>query len=455
MIKASRFGHDNDYRRIDLDLGKAVRIALPDLPRALEPREFGTPDGRSGWAVRLPGARPIATPAFGDGRLYVGGGFGSHEFFAFNAKTGTLDWQIHTSDDGPTAAVFEEGFVAFNTESCTVFVCEAATGRVVWSEWLGDPLMSQPAIAQGRLFIAYPARGRHGATHRLLCAELRTGRHLWEQEITGDVITAPVVAGDCVYLSCFDGTSFCLACGDGAVVYRRRDGATSAPFVVGDDVFHSRRMTDEGKVYESVHRADAKRGADKDADPFLAAEAEYLKDGHGVGLKGDVLHTLDASVGFGAAPASAKLHEAAAHVGVKTVAGAWAWQGSRAAHAKGRVMNAQGRFVHSFQADAGSGAWRAEARGRGGEQVFAPPSLGKDHLYLCSADGDLVSLRQADGEQVFLYATGQPMTFQPALAEGNVYAGTANGLLVCLRTDGDDADGWYGWGGNAQHNKNA
>ena len=91
----------------------------------------------------------------------------------------------------------------------------------------------------------------------------------------------------------------------------------------------------------------------------------------------------------------------------------------------------------------------------GGEQWFAPPSLGKAHMYLCSSGGDLVSLRQADGERVFLDGTGQPMTFQPALAEGSVHAGTANGLLLCLRTGSDDADGWYCWGGNAQHNKSA
>ena len=45
------------------------------------------------------------------------------------------------------------------------------------------------------------------------------------------------------------------------------------------------------------------------------------------------------------------------------------------------------------------------------------------------------------------------MTFQPALAQGNVYAGTADGRLICLKTGSKDADGWYEWGGNAQHNK--
>jgi len=46
------------------------------------------------------------------------------------------------------------------------------------------------------------------------------------------------------------------------------------------------------------------------------------------------------------------------------------------------------------------------------------------------------------------------MVFQPALALGNIYIGTANGFLICLKTGDRDADGWYAWGGNAQHNKN-
>ena len=44
------------------------------------------------------------------------------------------------------------------------------------------------------------------------------------------------------------------------------------------------------------------------------------------------------------------------------------------------------------------------------------------------------------------------MIFQPALVDGNVYVGTGDGLLICLKTDSKDA-GWYEWGGNPQHNK--
>src|SRR5260370_29711400 len=70
---------------------------------------------------------------------------------------------MKTTVDAPTAAVVEAGYVAFNTESCTLIVVDEKTGKVIWQEWLGDPLMSQPAISKGRLFIAYPpGQGGHG-----------------------------------------------------------------------------------------------------------------------------------------------------------------------------------------------------------------------------------------------------------------------------------------------------
>jgi hypothetical protein len=50
-------------------------------------------------ARRLPPLPPVQV------FLFVGGGYGSHEFYAFKAKTGETAWKIHTSDDLPTAAV--------------------------------------------------------------------------------------------------------------------------------------------------------------------------------------------------------------------------------------------------------------------------------------------------------------------------------------------------------------
>jgi len=465
---------------VRIDLSKAVKVSLPRPGQDLEPANFKTADGREGWVVRIPGGRPLATPAYSKGRLFVGGGYGSHEFYAFDAKTGKMVWKTNTGDDGPTAAVVEDGLVAFNTESCTLVVVDEETGKMVWQEWLGDPLMSQPAVSKGKLYMAYPKGQRgHGqrrimpqapqkkeekqteeaGSHRLLCADLKTGKHLWERAISGDVISAPVVSDGKVYATTFDGTSYSFDAATGELVWKKENAGTSAPVVVANEVVITQKEEREGKAYEGVHKLDARRGVATTRAPLARSEAGYLgKDkGGGVAIKQEAQASLDSSVGFSNAPAAAQLHRANDHLGVKTVVGGWAYQGSRAAYSKGRMLNAQGRYLNSINADDGRFAWRAEVSGGGlaeDAQVFSPPALGEEFMYLSSSLGHLLSVEQKDGGVGFMYHFPEPMVFQPALAEGAVYAGTSGGLLICLKTGSKDADGWYAWGGNGEHNKN-
>lgn len=464
-----------EFKQVEIDLGKAIEIALPNLSADMKPAQFLTPDGKSGWAVRIPGNRPIATPAYWDGKVFIGGGYGSHEFYAIDAQTGAVVWQIKTSDDGPTAAVVEDGCVAFNTESCTVVVCDGKTGKVLWQEWLGDPLMSQPAIYKGRLYIAHPANRRGGnatssnqqnvtassgraAGHYLLCADLRTGKHFWDQPIPTDVISAPVINEDRVYFTCFDGTSFCFDAAGGSLVWKKENSGTSAPLVADGQLMMTQKVQEGGRNFEGLKLLDPKHGNAKDEKLLARAEADYLKEnkGGGVGLAQAETIKLDTSVGFGSAPPAAKIDAANKQLGVNTVVGGWAYQGSRAAYNNGQMMNAQGRYLNCMRAIDGKFAWRAEVKGAGitaDSQVFSPPAVGRLSIYLASAQGHVLSVRQRDGKVGFMYLLKQPITFQPALAEGNVYVGTANGLLICLKTGDQDADGWYAWGGNAQHNK--
>src|SRR6266403_2006307 len=301
-----------------IDLSKAMNVNLPATSRDLEAASFGTSDGKSGWALRLPGGRPIATPAYADGMLFVGGGYGSHEFYAVDAETGKIIWQIQTGDDGPTAAVVADGLVAFNTESCTLIVVDERRGRLVWQEWLGDPLMSQPAIDKGVLYMAHPAAtGRPqkpvefhprpaspGGSHRLLAADLKTGRHIWEQEISGDVITAPVISDGTVYFTTFDGNSYALNAADGSVVWVKASAATSAPVIANGQLYETRKKHAGKETVEGLARVNAKEGNARDKELIAKSKAEYLQKGNGggVALSEQALHSLDSSVGFSAPP---------------------------------------------------------------------------------------------------------------------------------------------------------
>ncbi len=492
-------------KQVSIDLDRAIAVSMPAHPAPLTPAPFKTKDLKKGWLIEIPGNRPIATPAYWEGMLFVGGGYGSYEFYAFDARTGKLIWKIHTKDDGPTAAVVEDGLVAFNTESCTVMVVEARTGKVVWQEWLGDPLMSQPAISKGRLYMAYPSGGRtagpnqamqqnafhnsaaqqslnfshnipgsarakaesfapgmscaRGGGHVMLAADLKTGRHIWTQDITADVQTAPVVDSDKLYFTCFDGTAFCLNALNGSIIWKKASAGTSAPLVSKGQVIFTAKQQRNDKQFEGFKRLLADKGNDMERDLLAEGPADYLQKskGGGVALMHSATQALDAAVGFGGgAPQAAQMEKAASHLGVNSVAGAWAYQGSRAAVSAGKIMNAQGKYLNSVSSKDGSMTWRAEARGKSVDpncQIFSPPALGKRNMYLCSAEGHLLSVRQDSGQVEFMYATNQPMAFQPALAGGNIYVGTANGKLMCLETGDADADGWSAWGGNAQHNK--
>ncbi|MHC4985861.1 MAG: outer membrane protein assembly factor BamB family protein, partial [Planctomycetota bacterium] len=440
-------------------------------------------------------------PTYSDGRLFVCCGYASHEFYCLDARPGAVIWPITTSDDGPTAAVVQDGYVVFNTESCTIICVRAFDGGLVWEEWLGDPLMSHPAVQNGKVYMAYPAGQRGGnipemaipeieippmpgdepvedtpdgpaptetpaeiepaepvlqGSHRLLCADLATGDHIWEQPITSDVITAPVIAEGKVFVTCFDGTSFCFDAETGELVWRKEGTATSAPLILRGQVFQTQRVDQDGQTVEGIGQLDSE-GNDATDELAAAGEADYLAadQGGGVGIAGETLHDLDSSVGFAEAPAAAGLAMANTNVGVYTVAGGWAYQGSRVVAVGGMIGNAQGNNLNWADAETGHLKWRGTIGGEGvaaGQQVFAPPSMGKERMYLAGATGHLIAVEMDDGETAFAYQTGHAIAFQPALAEGRVFVGTIDGLVICLETGDDDADGWPMWGGNAQHN---
>lgn len=469
-----------DAPSITINVDSALDVQFDQDVKDLAPVIFTTPDGRSGWAVRIPGSKPIATPCYADGRLFVGGGYGSYDFHAFDAATGATVWSIRAADDGPTAAVEEDGYVAFNTESCTVIVVEAATGKIVWQEWLGDPLMSQPAVSNGRLFIAHPANGRGhigqmqnsqslpdnpsntlvggGGSHAMLCADLRTGAHIWSYGIPGDVITAPIVDGDRLYFTCFNGTSFCLNAETGEEIWKEENAGTSAPLIVNGQAIFSARDEESGSTVEGMVIADTAHGEALHTGMLAPGDATHLHEGEGggVGIDQATQAALDGSVGFSSAPAAANLGQANSHLGVSTVVGAWAYQGARAAYGNGRLMNAQGIYLNSVDADRGQMRWRAEAKGGDvstGGQIFLPPAIGGDNLYLSTTLGHLLSVRSDDGSLRFNYNIHHPISFQPILANGNIYVGTNDGWLVCIQLEEDEADGWYAWGGNGAHNK--
>jgi outer membrane protein assembly factor BamB len=470
--------------------------APPGAPEGpvVGPLAFTSPEGKSGWKVVLPGNRPVATPAIAAGRVFLGGGFGSHEFYAFDARTGEKLWLYRTGDDGPSAAVVDGRYIAFNTESCELEII-TMDGRPLWKKWLGDPLMSMPAIHEGKVYMAYPdTKGDN--RHRLACFDLATGTEQWKQIIESEAITTPVIVGDHVYLASLDGTLSCFETRRGHLAWKEQKNATSSPVVWNGKCYFSRR--------QEVASADGRRSTVVQQTEQLASRDIAL-----AGTVTDLLETartadyldvakraeysplekkfqgLDASVGFGgglggfAAPAkiageSAPMMAKAAAPGFTPTSGTVASAGKSA----GVYSNVQNYYNPAgappaptngvsntlsltYPSGPPAGPFTAPAMPPGGP-AFAPgagntgqmsvagvwsyqgsrPFVYNGRLY--AAMGDTLKCIDLKLHRVLWrkHLSGSPDQVQvdavltpPAIVNGKVFVGSAHGVLYCLDAD--------------------
>jgi outer membrane protein assembly factor BamB len=433
------------------------------LPAVEPPLAFMSKDGRiRGWKASIPGGRPLATPAVVGDRVFLGGGFGSYEFYALDAATGRVAWQYQTADDGPTAAVARDGYVAFNTESCELEVLRE-DGRPAWKRWLGDPLMSMPAIGDGRVYTAFPdSRGDH--RHYLAAFDLPTGRELWRACIDAEVITAPVLADGHVYLTNVTGTMFYFRQDDGALTWRAAKDATSSPVVWNRQCYFSqRREVSTGAAGRHQTEHVAGRGTEADAETWSYAgtvgRADYLDFAKRV--RGSPRYTAsagqDAAVGFGAFKGDAKIHLAQGHLGKGHVHEVWAYQGSKPFVWRGRLYSALGDTVCCVDPVTREVHWKKRLGpvGPAGEvldSVLTPPATVNGKLFLGSIHGHMYCLCAASGDVLWSVNVCEPVVFQPAVAGGRVYVPTDRGSLYGLQTDDEGDDGWQMWGATAAHN---
>jgi Ca-activated chloride channel family protein len=474
------------------------------MPKVNPPVPFKAKDGsKKGWKVVIPGDRSLATPAVVDGKVFVGGGFGSHEFYAFDAKTGKLLWQYRTSDDGPTAAVVDDGYVSFNTESCELEILTLA-GKPVWKKWLGDPLMSMPAIAGGRLLMAFPdSRGdRH---HYLACFDLKTGKEFWRKRIAGEIITAPVIDDEQVFLATLEGTLYCFHAKDGMLAWTEKNkNATSSPTIWDGRCWFSRReerkTKKDGKELRQQTEQVAVRAMDEKAvvrnltaTSRMADYLDYAKrsgglmggyGGFGGSAKEAASQKADASVGFdgggigltspdgpgpnaGGGKGDAKISQAMGNLGQASVHGVWSYQGSKPLLYKGRLYAAMGDALLCVDPKTERIIWqrtfhpeknKESGKGKGDEAgslldaTVSPPALVNDKAMVATGHGEVVCVSAGTGDVLWKAMIGESAIFQPAVAEGRVYVSTESGSLYCIETGDPKDDGWLMWGANAAHN---
>jgi outer membrane protein assembly factor BamB len=458
------------------DQDEEVIMKIPDHLRGKQstvsaPEKFAS-GIKKGWRVEFPAGKPLATPTIVNGKVYLGGGFGSYDFFALDAVTGRQIWHYQTADDGPTAAIVEEDYIVFNTESCELEVL-TLQGESLWKKWLGDPLTSMPAAGGGRVFMAFPCP----RDHVLACFDLRTGTELWQASVGADLITAPVLAEERVFLATIAGTIYCFDQADGRLVWKDEVNATSAPTVLAGQCYYSQRR--EEKAQESHHEEqEVAAGAVQEArlseqtQASSSKAAQVLRSYGSTARRADYLDLKaklksilqkkyehhDAAVGFAMHKGHAHMALAGSHLGLGTVASMWSFQGSKPFVHGGRLYSSMGDSLLCTDLDRDVTYWNksfADPVNQGQETVendLTPPALCNGKVFVGTVKGKVHCLSASTGDEIWSADVGEPIVFQPAVADGRLYVSTADGHLVCIETGDPADDGWFMWGATAAHN---
>jgi outer membrane protein assembly factor BamB len=422
-----------------------------------------------GYLINLKNKSPVTTPTIIGNSIYVSGGFGSKRYYCFDFESGKLNWAIDLDDDGPSPSVFCDSLLIFNTESCTIFAINRFTGKMEWSHWLGDPLLSSPLVVKDKVYTSYPEIKLYLDTtlnsryknikpkNAFVCLEAKSGKILWQKWLDGDVLVSPVSDGDFIYLTTYPGTVYKINSNNGDIIASVALGATSVPSIVENRIYITKRADDSLGVKESIAILDKDKLAY--IKEFNAVEAPYLDDQ--VQGNSQLKHSsgvLDLNNGFaGGAPVTSGWQAASYNIGQSNVSSLQLFQPSTVLYSGGNIYNLMGSTIFCINPKDEKVKWKYQIDGdlaKEGGTLGTTPILSSNHLVTVSVTGTLLVFDLETGEIVFEKELDKRVRSSPVFKEGKVLIPTTQGELVCVDTKISTLDGWNMLMKNGRHEMN-
>lgn len=137
-------------------------------------------------------------------------------YYAFDRRTGRRLWRYEDTSDWGELPVDAEGLLARNLRvldflapalwkglviyasgDCAVRAFRAATGELAWERRFDQLASSSVTVAGNRVYLGLRGEpsGFGRSPPRLVCLAARNGRVLWQMEVEGALLSAPVIAG--------------------------------------------------------------------------------------------------------------------------------------------------------------------------------------------------------------------------------------------------------------------
>jgi Ca-activated chloride channel family protein len=288
---------------------------------------------------------------------------------------------------------------------------DAQTGRKIWHKYLGDPTLAQPAVADGLVFASHPADDGRG--YGFSAFRIESGALVWSRWLNNELLGAPVIEGDSIYVSTLSGTVVRFRRADGKRLWSKGLAATSAPWVSGGELYLSRR---DGK---------------KEVQAVVSAETGELLRSHRE-MDGSYVWDVPGDLGDWKA--------------------VWAFEGSRPAVLGGVRYEAMGGVIQASDPTTGDAFWTRRYAAAEKSRSIGTVAVAGSQVVVASRKGELYGLDIDTGYTLWAYSIGRPVVAQPVVAKGWVYATTTDGRVIGLQVGDTTLDGWHMWGGNPGHN---
>ena len=393
------------------------------------------------FRIQVSQTNPILTPAVSGPAILVGDGFTGSRLYCIDSRTLKVAWCYRLSDPGPSSVTCASGTAVVNTESCTTYAFDIASGRPIWSAWLGDPLVGTPTIARGRVFTSYPTRSYAGIPGRgaapnlqtttptefaFVSLDLKTGRPLWQRWVDQHVVSAPAVVGDHVVATTFGGTLYAFRAADGKISMARKIRATSVPVFANDILFFSCRGDQGGSlgVEEKITAMDVLTGKELFSIPHTSVRVES--------------HKL---------PDVRQMQQYSGNRPLLTQNALYCGLGGKLL----RIGPTTGEIEWSVDLTPGEEA-RLDPAAEERQPLYQPTTpvvMAADELIVATRSGKILRIDPEDGDILHTYDAGAPILSEPIVTSGYILAGTATGELIGINTGNPNLTGRHQLGNNA------
>ncbi len=320
------------------------------------------------------GDRLRATPTIANGVVYIGSN--SSTFYALNATTGNVIWQVGVSSQIESSAAVAYGMVyvgiLWNGVNGYVAAYNASNGALVWRFATNSGIESSPIVVDGVVYVGSYA----GYVYAL---DAYSGALKWSYSTGSPTFSSPAIVNGVVYIGSINGYVYALNVGTGSLMWR---------YQVGSQVYASLSVVN-GVVY-------------------------VCTDGGGV-------FALNATSG-------SQIWQAYCGSGTDHT-------DTSPAVANGMVYVNARNGIYAFNASNGAQVWfftsPYSTRQLTGF-MYSSPAVAGNIVYYGSVDNYVFALNAYTGSMVWAYRTGGFLFSSPAITNGALYIGSFDGYVYAL-----------------------